>query len=138
MRLAIVVIIVVCGFVTAWALLVGSGETVVAQDSRQSDSGEDPTGDLFDEEDIGGGGNIGDEPGANSPNDNPPGSPPGDQNRPSPSPPPRPSPPVSLNPGTLMEAGGSDEGPMPKMPGGGCPKEFPVEKENGCYGAAER
>ena len=137
-RLAIIVFIVVCGFVAAWALL-DSGGTVLAQDDRQDEpgarqpgGGEDPTDDLLDEDDIG------DEPGTNSPDDNPPGSPPGGQNRPSPSPSPRPSPPPSPNPGMLMEAGGSDEGPMPKMPGGGCPKEFPVEKDKGCYGVAER
>lgn len=139
-RLAIILFIVVCGFVAAWALL-GFGGTVLAQGdgqgepgpSRQPGGGADPTGDLLDEEDIG------DEPGPNSPDDNPPGSPPGGQNRPSPSPPPGPSPPPpSPNPGTLMEAGGSADGPMPTMPGGGCPKEFPVEKEKGCYGVTER
>ena len=33
----------------------------------------------------------------------------------------------------LMEAGGPGEGPAPKMPGGGCPAEFPVERDGGCY-----
>lgn len=33
----------------------------------------------------------------------------------------------------LMEAGGPENGPAPKMPGGGCPGEFPVEKAEGCY-----
>jgi hypothetical protein len=50
---------------------------------------------------------------------------PPDQNRP-------PNPPDD---GTLMKAGGPSEGPVPKMLGGGCPKEFPVEKEEGCYAA---
>lgn len=39
------------------------------------------------------------------------------------------------NPGTLMEAGGPMDGPLPKMPGGDCPEEFPVEKGEGCYAA---
>ena len=34
---------------------------------------------------------------------------------------------------TLMEAGGPDAGPAPKMPGGGCPPEFPVDRDGGCY-----
>ena len=33
----------------------------------------------------------------------------------------------------LMEAGGPEDGPAPKMPGGGCPEEFPVERGDGCY-----
>lgn len=33
----------------------------------------------------------------------------------------------------LFESGGPEDGPMPKMPGGGCPDEFPVEKSDGCY-----
>ena len=37
------------------------------------------------------------------------------------------------DPGTvLMEAGGPEDG-APRMPGGGCPREFPVERGNGCY-----
>ena len=38
--------------------------------------------------------------------------------------------------GALMSAGGPSEGPVPKMPGGECPKEFPLEKEEGCYDAS--
>lgn len=57
---------------------------------------------------------------------------------PSPAPPgapktPPPPPPPPPNPGTLMEAGGPSAGPLPTMPGGGCPEEFPVEKSDGCY-----
>ncbi len=35
--------------------------------------------------------------------------------------------------GSLLEAGGPSEGPAPRMPGGGCPDEFPVEKPDGCH-----
>jgi hypothetical protein len=36
--------------------------------------------------------------------------------------------------GSLMESGGpEDGGPVPPMPGGGCPEEFPAEKDGGCY-----
>lgn len=37
---------------------------------------------------------------------------------------------------SLMEAGGPAEGPLPKMPRGGCPEEFPVEQVDGCYAAS--
>ncbi len=33
----------------------------------------------------------------------------------------------------LFESGGPESGPLPPMPGGGCPEEFPVEKSGGCY-----
>jgi len=118
-RLAFIAFIAVCGLVAAWALL-GSGGTVLAQDDGQDNS------DI--QQDIGdGGGDIGDSPG---------GAPPGERTNP---PPPRLSPPPSppdRNPGMLMEAGGSTEGPVPRMPSGSCPKEFPVEKGQGCYGAS--
>jgi hypothetical protein len=32
-----------------------------------------------------------------------------------------------------LEAGGPAAGPTPVMPDGGCPKEYPVEEEGGCY-----
>ena len=35
--------------------------------------------------------------------------------------------------GQLMNAGGPADGPVPVMPGGGCPTEFPVEKDEACY-----
>jgi hypothetical protein len=37
--------------------------------------------------------------------------------------------------GTLLEAGGPETGPVPTMPGGGCPDEFPTEKDGACYAA---
>lgn len=37
--------------------------------------------------------------------------------------------------GTLLEAGGPENGPVPPMPDGGCPEEFPTEKEGACYTA---
>ena len=46
-------------------------------------------------------------------------------------PPPAPAP--QPNRGTLMEAGGPSEGPVPTMSAGVCPKEFPVEKGGACY-----
>ena len=61
--------------------------------------------------------------------------------RPAPTPPPTPAPepsppapPPDLNPpGTLMGAGGPADGPVPMMPGGNCPKEFPMNKGGACY-----
>ncbi len=34
---------------------------------------------------------------------------------------------------SLLEAGGPEDGPIPPMPGGGCPKEFPLQKAEACY-----
>jgi hypothetical protein len=53
--------------------------------------------------------------------------------RPDPAPSPSPAPGPSNQNGTLMKAGGSTYGPVPPMPGGGCPKEYPVERNKGCY-----
>lgn len=36
--------------------------------------------------------------------------------------------------GDLLEAGGPIEGPVPSLPGGGCPKEFPIGRQGACYG----
>jgi hypothetical protein len=37
------------------------------------------------------------------------------------------------NKSRLLEAGGPADGPMPIMPSGGCPEEYPVERSGGCY-----
>ncbi len=37
--------------------------------------------------------------------------------------------------GDLLKAGGPAAGPVPVMPGGVCPKEFPMENRDGCYSA---
>lgn len=59
-----------------------------------------------------------------------PGSPPGQPDS-GPTPPtPGPTPP---NSGELMNAGGASEGPAPLMPGGGCPKEFPIQRGDACF-----
>ena len=34
---------------------------------------------------------------------------------------------------TLFESGGPEDGPVPAMPGGGCPIEFPAARDGGCY-----
>lgn len=34
----------------------------------------------------------------------------------------------------LLEAGGPEDGPVPIIPGGGCPDEYPVERSGACYG----
>jgi hypothetical protein len=48
-------------------------------------------------------------------------------------PPPAPNPPPIRGEGELMKAGGSSSGPVPMMPGGGCPEEFPQERNGACY-----
>jgi len=35
--------------------------------------------------------------------------------------------------GDLFVSGGPSEGPVPQMPDGSCPKEFPTERYGGCY-----
>jgi hypothetical protein len=84
--------------------------------------------------------------GPNSPSDQPGGSTNGDPSErttptPPPPPAPRPTPPPQPSPtpqpnrdvGELMNAGGPEAGPVPKLPGGGCPEEFPQERGRACY-----
>ena len=33
----------------------------------------------------------------------------------------------------LMDAGGPTAGPVPLMPGGGCPEEYPVQRRGACF-----
>ena len=35
--------------------------------------------------------------------------------------------------GGLMDAGGPTAGPVPLMPDGGCPQEYPVRRNDACY-----
>ena len=35
--------------------------------------------------------------------------------------------------GSLLEAGGPTSGPVPLMPDGGCPREFPTMRDGACY-----
>jgi hypothetical protein len=35
--------------------------------------------------------------------------------------------------GNLLEAGGPTSGPVPLMPDGGCPREFPTMRDGACY-----
>lgn len=35
--------------------------------------------------------------------------------------------------GPLLKAGGLTDGPVPVMPNGNCPEEFPVRLDRGCY-----
>ena len=35
--------------------------------------------------------------------------------------------------GNLLEAGGPTSGPLPLMPDGGCPREFPTLRDGACY-----
>ncbi len=35
--------------------------------------------------------------------------------------------------GQLMNAGGPTDGPLPIMPDGSCPIEFPVQRDGACY-----
>ena len=33
----------------------------------------------------------------------------------------------------LMQSGGPKDGPLPPLPSGGCPDEFPVDKDGACF-----
>lgn len=46
---------------------------------------------------------------------------------------PQPVPQPPPSPGPLLNAGGPKDGPVPKMPGGGCPHHFPTISGNACY-----
>ena len=35
--------------------------------------------------------------------------------------------------GNLLDAGGPSSGPLPLMPNGGCPREFPTMRDGACY-----
>ena len=35
--------------------------------------------------------------------------------------------------GNLFDSGGSGSGPVPMMPDGGCPSQFPAERDGACY-----
>ena len=35
--------------------------------------------------------------------------------------------------GSLFDSGGPASGPVPLMPGGGCPAEYPVQRSGACY-----
>jgi outer membrane biosynthesis protein TonB len=36
-------------------------------------------------------------------------------------------------PTATMDAGGPERGPVPLMPGGGCPEEYPLERGGACF-----
>jgi len=50
-----------------------------------------------------------------------------------PSPAPKTPSPAPKDSGTLMNAGGPTTGPMPMMPNGSCPREFPTVRDSACY-----
>lgn len=50
-----------------------------------------------------------------------------------PPPAPKTTPPAPRDEGELMKAGGPSSGPVPAMPGGGCPEEFSQERGGACY-----
>jgi len=40
---------------------------------------------------------------------------------------------VGATTGPILESGGPERGPVPLMPGGGCPGEYPLERGDACY-----
>lgn len=69
----------------------------------------------------------------------PPSPPPTPAPNPRPAPEPRPTPPPQPTPtpppdsGTLFKAGGLMRGPVPTLPTGSCPREFPEKRGGSCY-----
>lgn len=57
---------------------------------------------------------------------------------PPPAPPPRPTLPPSPPPGPVFNSGGPSEGPVPVMPSGGCPREYPQQHGNACYASKSK
>jgi hypothetical protein len=53
---------------------------------------------------------------------------------PQPEPPPRPTP--TPTPTPSLNAGGPETGPVPLMPNGSCPEEYPQARGNACYAAS--
>jgi hypothetical protein len=64
-----------------------------------------------------------------------PGGQPKSRSTPPPPPPPRPTPPPPPPPnqGELFRAGGSSDGPVPMLPKGGCPREYPEQRGDACF-----
>jgi hypothetical protein len=64
-----------------------------------------------------------------------PATPPKGESKAPPPPPPQPPapPPAPKTDGALMNAGAPKDGPVPRMPGGKCPKEFPKERDGACF-----
>lgn len=57
-----------------------------------------------------------------------------EQTTPNPAPAPDPAPaPRERTSEDLLEAGGPQRGPVPLMPGGGCPPEYPLKRVGGCH-----
>jgi micrococcal nuclease len=74
------------------------------------------------------------EPTTTPPPPSPPPTPPPPSPRPTPPPTPPPvTPPPPTPPAPLFKDGGPKDGPMPPMPNGSCPKEFPVQRDGACY-----
>ena len=69
-------------------------------------------------------------PGPNPPQPQPP-SPSPDPAPPQPQPP-RPTPPPP-SPTPSLNAGGPEDGPVPLMASGSCPKEYPYQRDQACY-----
>jgi len=41
--------------------------------------------------------------------------------------------PASPKPSRTLDSGGPRYGPVPHLPNGGCPVEYPIERKDGCY-----
>jgi hypothetical protein len=145
----LVVLMALEGIVAVWVVAARHGwyppglDVPAAYAQQQPDDEGNPPKDDLSEDDLSqddlSGDDSGDDSGDTSPS---PGQPKGQPNagqpksapsapRSAPTPPPTPQPDPS--PGELFNAGGPSEGPVPAMPGGDCPKEYPLQHGNACY-----
>jgi hypothetical protein len=123
-------IVIAVGGIAANVAAQGDDEDVLDEDVINEGGLEDED---LPEDDIIGGPTTSPPPPPPSPSPPPP--PPRPTPQPSPPPTPTPSPPP-IDEGELMNAGGPGKGPVPLMPSGGCPEEFPTKRGGACYAAS--
>ena len=115
-------IVIAVGAIAANVAAQGDGENVILdEDPSEEDTGRPTTSPTTPQP------RISPTPPPPPPSPSPPPTPP----RPTPQPPPTPP----IDEGELMKAGGPGEGPVPLMPGGGCPEEFSTKRGGACYAA---
>ena len=135
----LVVLMALEGIVAVWVVAARhwdlAGLDISAAYAQQPDDEGSPPEDDLSEDDLS----------ADDPSEDtgpPPGQPPNQPNgaqpksapsAPRPAPTPQPTPQPDPSPGELFNAGGPSEGPVPAMPGGDCPKEYPLQQGSACY-----
>jgi hypothetical protein len=137
----LVVLMALEGIVAVWVVAVRHGwdppglDVPAAYAQQPDDEGNPPEDDLS-EDDLSGddsGDDLSEEDTAPPPGQPKGGQPKSAPSSPRPTPTPTPTPQPDPSPGELFNAGGPSEGPVPAMPGGDCPKEYPLQHGDACY-----